>query len=167
MHSLQLLLVVSIASNSASAFVSISHQNIVIHHSGYPSTRVSLQHVNCNKRRGYPKRSDRRSIDRGSSSSTAILSATSISIITTSISGFYKASPLLAGIIVGLISRLTQYSSRKDTELPSLNNKHINRNKSNFAMRALCSGLLLGILFEIMIHDSVIFSMCEYEYAYD
>ena len=85
-----------------------------------------------------------------------------MSTVTTSISGFYKAYPLLAGVIVGLVSRLTQYSSQKDTKL-SLNNKH--RNNSNFAIRALYSGLVLGILFEIMIHGGIIFSMCEYEYA--
>ena len=80
--------------------------------------------------------------------------------MTTSISGFYKTSPLLAGLIVGLVSRITQYSSRKDTKSFSLNNIH--NNNSKFAIvRVLCSGLVLGILFEIMIHGNVIFSICE------
>jgi len=158
MHSLQLLAVIGLSTTStcASAFVPHS-KTIVARHSRYPSTRVSLPHINCNKRIGYPKRSDRRSIDCRSSSSTAILSA-SISTIPTSISGFYKASPLLAGVIVGLVSRLTQYTSRKDTKV-SLNNKH--SSNSNFAIRTLCSGLVLSILFEIMIHGSIIFSICK------
>jgi len=156
MHSLQLLAVIvglATISTCASAFVSIRR-------SIYPSISVSLQHINYNnKRKGYQRRSCS-NVDCRSRSSISL--SASILTVTTSISGFYKVYPLLAGVIVGLISRITQQSSRKDTELPSLNNKHINRNKSNFAIiRVLCSGLLLGILFEIMIHGSIIFSICK------
>jgi len=110
--SLQLLavIVLSTASTHAIAFVSIPQpKTIDVHRSSYPSTSVSQPHIDCNnKRKGYPKRSDRRSIDCRTSSSSTSLSA-NLSTITTSISGFYKAYPLLAGVIVGLISRLTQH----------------------------------------------------------
>lgn len=166
MHSLQLLAVIGLAttSNCATAFVSLcTPKTIGVHASRYPSTRVSLQHINCYKRKGYHRRSGRRSIGCRSSSSTSLSAIPSPQAVTTSISGFYKAYPLIAGIIVGLVSRLTQYTSRtsrKDTKLSSLNN-HNNRNKTNFAIRTLCSGLVLGILFETIIHGSIIFSMCE------
>ena len=161
MHSLQLLAVIGLAttSNCASAFV-VPHQlnTIVVRRSSYPSTRVSLQHINCNERIGYHRSG--RSIDCRSSSSTSLSAIASLSTVTTSISGFYKASPILAGLIVGLVSRLTRYTSRisrKDTKLslvPITNN-------SNLAIRALCSGLVLGTLFELLIHGGIIFSICE------
>ena len=163
MRSLQLLAAIGLITTSTHATAFVSIVPTTVHCSRYPSTSVSLHHINCNKRKGYPTRSCRNIDFRSSSSLSATLSAiTSLSTMTTSISGFYKAYPLLAGVIVGLVSRLTQYSSQKDTKL-SLNNKH--RNNSNFAIRALYSGLVLGILFEIMIHGGIIFSMCEYEYA--
>ena len=159
MHSLQLPLVVSIASNSASAFVSIPHSKTIdVSRSIYPSTSVSLQHINCYKRNGYRRKSCRNYVDCRSSSSTSL--SASISAVTTSISGFYKTSPLLAGVIVGLFSRLIHYTSRKDTKSFSLNIKH--NNNTNFAIiRVLCSGLVLGILFEIVVHGSIIFSLRE------
>jgi len=159
----RLLAVIGLAtpSNCATAFVSTPQSKAVdVHRSSYPSTSVSLQHIDCNKRIGYPTRSGRNDCRSSSSISTSLSAIISLSTITTSISGFYKASPLLTGLIVGLVSRLTQYSSRKDTKLSSLNNKH--SSKSNFAIiRVLCSGLVLGILFEIMIHGGIIFSICE------
>ena len=160
MRSLHNLLVAvisrAIISTCTSAFV--PHSNTIGVHcsSRYPSTSVSLQRTNCNKRIGYPR--SYRSIDCRSSSSTSL--SASISTITTSISGFYKASPLLAGIVVGLVSRLTPYSSRssrKDTKLSSL----YNQNNTNFAIRVLCSGLVLGTLFELLIHGSIISSICK------
>ena len=161
MKSLQLLAAIGLITTSTHATAFVSIVPTTVHCSRYPSTSVSLHHINCNKRKGYPTRSCRNIDFRSSSSLSATLSAiTSLSTMTTSISGFYKAYPLLAGVIVGLVSRLTQYSSRKDTKLSSLNNKHSNNN-SNFAMGALCSGLVVSILFEIMIHGSIIFSICE------
>ena len=160
MRSLQLLaaaISLAIISTCASAF-SMPHSNTIdVHRSRYPSTRVSLQHINCNERIGYHRSG--RSIDCRSSLSTSLSAIPILSAVTTSISGFYKASPLLTGVIVGLVSRLTQHTSRKDTKLSSLINKH--SNNSNFAMRVLCSGLVFGILFEIMIHSGVIFSICK------
>jgi len=161
MRNLQLLAVIGLATTStcASAFAPHQLNTIVVRRSRYPAASVSLQHINCNKIIGYP-RSDRRSIDCRSSLSTSLSAIPNLSTVSTSISGFYKTSPLLAGVIVGLVSRLTQYSSRssrKDTKLSNLENKHCNN--SNFAIRTLCSGLVLGILFELMIHGSII-TMC-------
>ena len=163
MKSLKLLAVIVLTATSTctSAFVSTIHQpkTIDVNYNSYPSTRVSLQHINCNKRIGNP-RSSRSSIDCRSSSSLSTSLVAIPQAVATSISGFYKASPLLAGVIVGLVSHLTRYSSRvsrKDTKLLSLNNKI--RNNSNFTIRTLCSGLVLSILFEIMIHGSIIFSL--------
>ena len=151
MRSLQLLVAIGLTVTS-SAFVSISPTTL--HCSRYPSTSASLKHINCNRNsNGYRRKSCRNYVD--CRSSLSISFSASISTVTTSISGFYKTSPLLAGVIVGLFSRLTQYTSRKDNKFSLNNNKH--SNNTNFVIRALCSGFILGILFEIMIHGSIIF----------
>ena len=84
-----------------------------------------------------------------SSTSLSAMAMPSLSAATASISGFYKAFPLLAGFLTcstkaSIADSMAQYSSREEGSKFSL--------KRNLAM-VLYSGVVLGMLCEIMYNN--------------
>ena len=84
-----------------------------------------------------------------SSTSLSAMAIPSLSAATASISGFYKAFPLLAGFLTcstkaSIADSMAQYSSREEDTKFSL--------KRNLAM-VLYSGVVLGMLCEIMYNN--------------
>jgi len=135
-----------------SAFASVGGVSNKIGSIGYSSTPPSrLEHshhiININHRIA--------------SSSTSSLSSAAVAItslpltIATSISSFYKASPLIAGCTIGLLCRIIQYAQ----DVNNNNNTDIKRRfslrrrSSNYAM-VLCLGLVLGLLIEVLMYAS-------------
>ena len=106
-------------------------------------------------------------INHRSTSSSTSLSAIAItslpSAAASSISAFYKASPLIAGFSIGLLCRILQYTQ----DVNNNNSTNIKRRfslrrgrSSNFAM-VLCLGLVLGLLIEVLMHAGAVAPMCE------
>ena len=137
----RVLLVVGIlATNDVSAFTSVINS---------PTKITSINSLALQRR-----------LDNSSRSTTSLsaMALPSLSAATASISGFYKAFPLLAGFLTcstkaSIADSMAQYSSREEDSKFSF--------KRNFAM-VLYSGVVLGMLCEIMYNN--IFPSSEYLY---
>ena len=141
----RLLLVVGIlATNDVSAFTSVVNSPTKRTAIDINSNSIALQRrLDCNS-------------NTLSSTSLSAMAMPSLSATTASISGFYKAFPLLAGFLTcstkaSIADSMAQYSSREEDTKFSF--------KRNFAM-VIYSGVVLGMLCEIMYNN--IFPISEY-----
>ena len=142
-----ILLVVGIlTTNGTSAFTSVVSS---------PTKRIA--NVNSNTI-ALQRRLDNDNSNTFSSTSLPAMALPSLSTATASISGFYKAFPLLAGFLTcstkaSIADSMAQYSSREEDTKFSF--------KRNFTM-VIYSGVVLGMLCEIMYNN--IFPISEYLY---
>lgn len=155
MHSIALIVLLLLQQQSGvSAFTSIvgvaNKIGLARYSSTPPGRRSRNQHHRINN------------INHYSASSSISLSAISAVAITnlplaaaTSISTFYKASPLIAGFSIGLLCRMIQYAQDVN------NNNNSTDIKRRFSLRGrsschyalvLCLGLVLGLLIEVLMH---------------
>lgn len=160
MHSIVLIIVLLLQQLSGiSAFASVGGVSNKIGSIGYSSTPPSrLEHshhiININHRIA--------------SSSTSLSAAAppiqSISAAATSISTFYKASPLIAGFSIGLLCRMIQYTQDANNNTNTTNIKErfsLRRRSSNYAM-VLLLGLVLGLLIEVLLYAGAVVPISEY-----
>jgi len=165
LHSIALIVLLLLQQQSGvSAFTSIvGVSNIgLARYSFTPPGRSRNIHHRINN-------SNRHIISSTSSTSSTSLSAVAITRLplaaALSISTFYKATPLIAGFSIGLFCRLVQFTQDVNNNTNSTNIKRrfsLSRGRSsNYAM-GLCLGLVLGLVFEVLMHAGIVVPISEY-----
>jgi len=163
LHSIVLIVLILLQQQSGvSAFTSVVSISNKAGSNGYSPTPLSrLEHSHRINNSNH----------HSTSSSTSSLSSAAVAITSlpsaaaaTSISSFYKASPLIAGFSIGLLCRMIQYTQDVNNNTNSTNIKSrfsLRRERSSNYAIVLCLGLVLGLLIEVLIHAGAVVPICE------